>query len=147
MAASKAARETVGLLTAEEASELAELTAEEAEMPRPPTPTNDPLAERRKEVAARRKELEEKTPAARGVLDGELADAVKAGDQAAAQAAFAKGAALDLYYVEGMREDNDDRFPGDAAWLTADDLSAYRTRTVSAESGGRRRWTTTARAP
>ena len=55
-----------------------------------------------------------------------LADAVKAGDPAAAQAAFAKGAALDLHYVKRMREQDEqcggDRIPGDAAWLTADDL-------------------------
>ena len=65
----------------------------------------------------RRKELEEKTAAARGLLDAELADAVQAGDLAAANAAFAKGAALDLYNVEGMEE-----LDTSAAWITEDAL-------------------------
>ena len=121
VAANKAARATyiVDLLTKEEAKEWAAM---------PPKPmkkhtdyddgdddgpyvydeANDP-------AAVRRNELEEKTAAARGALDGELAEAVKADDLAAAQAAFAKGAALDLH--EG--EDPDD---GDIVWLTTNDL-------------------------
>ena len=150
-AASEAARETVGLLTAEQATELAELTAEEVKMPPKPTKknpdgfgqdvydeANDPAVERRKEVAARRKELEEKTAAARGALDGELAEAVKADDVAGAQAAFAKGAALDLHYVEGMRKgvNYDGAIPGDAAWLTANDLPESLDRCGTGGDGG-----------
>jgi len=142
MAANQVAREIVGLLTVEETTELTELAAEEAEMPPKPTKkiwrreygysqddvydeASDPLAERRKAVAARRKELEEKSPAARGALDGELADAVQAGDLAAAKEAFAKGAALNLYWVGGLdfsRSWWDASEPPDVSWMTADAL-------------------------
>jgi hypothetical protein len=56
-----------------------------------------------------------KTAATRGALDGELAGAVYADDLVAAEAAFAKGAALDVHQ---MGEDDDDAM----AWLTTNDL-------------------------
>jgi hypothetical protein len=55
---------------------------------------NDPVAERRKELNAMQFE-------AQCMLDEELANAVQASDLAAAEAAFAKGASLELLYVGG----------------------------------------------
>jgi hypothetical protein len=133
--ANKAARGIYGL-TAEEAKELAAM---------PPKPMkkavraddDDDDADDHPDVydeandpdAGRRKELEDKTAVALGVLDEQVADAVQASDLAAAKAAFEKGAALHLYYVGGMRKrhdgandpkwrgDTDGRIPGDRKWV------------------------------